>query len=108
MIVAPIVAAQSARRSRHMGEVLLRQSWLAGGWWTSLSISKQQLLKSSPLKRVAGQPSDSCFRRLLRGRWGISNFLLQIQPRIADSRCVHSQDVALSIRESNSLAVVEV
>ena len=91
-----------------MCELLLRQSWLAGGWWISLSISKQQLLKSSPLKRVAGQPSDSCFRRLLRGRWGISNFLLQIQPRIADSRCVHSQDVALSIRESNSLAVVEV
>ena len=91
-----------------MCELLLRQSWLQGGCWTSLSISKHQLLKRSPLKRMPGQPSDSCFRRPLRGRGGISNFLLLIQPRIADSRCVHSQDVALSIRESNSLAVVEV
>ena len=67
-----------------MCELLLRQSWLAGGWWTSLSISKQQLLKGSPLKRVAGQPGDSLSRRPLRGRWGISNFLLLIQPRTAD------------------------
>ena len=91
-----------------MCELLLRQSWLAGGCWTSLSISKQQLLKSSPLKRVAGQPSDSCFRRPLRGRWSISNFLLLIQPRVADSRCVHCQDIAHNTRVSNSLAVVEV
>ena len=67
-----------------MGEVLLRQSWLAGGWWTSLSISKQQLLKSSPLKRVAGQPSDSLSRPPLRGRCSIPNFVLLIQPRTAD------------------------
>ena len=84
LIVAPIVAAQSARRSRQMGDLLLRQSWLQGGCWTSLSISKHQLLKGSPLKKLPGQPSDSCFRRPLRGRWGISNFLLLIQPRIAD------------------------
>ena len=106
--VAPIVAAQSALRSRQMGELLLRQSWLQGGCWTSLGISKHQLLKGSPLKKLPGQPSDSCFRRPLRGRWGISNFLLLIQPRIADSRCVHCQDIAHNTRVSNSLAVVEV
>ena len=91
-----------------MGDLLLRQSWLQGGCWTSLSISKQQLLKGSPLKRVAGQSGDSCFRRPLRGRWGISNFLLLIQPRIADSRCVHCRDIAHITHVSNSLAVVEV
>ena len=67
-----------------MCELLLRQSWLAGGCWTSLSISKQQLLKSSLLKRVAGQPSDSLSRPPLRGRWGIPNFVLLIRPRTAD------------------------
>ena len=67
-----------------MGELLLRQSWLQGGCWTSLIISRQQLLKGSPLKKLPGQPSDSCFRRPLRGQWGISNFLLLIQPRTAD------------------------
>ena len=67
-----------------MGELLLRQSWLAGGWWTSLSISKQQLLKGSPLKKVAGQPSDSLSRPPLRGRCSIPNFVLLIRPRTAD------------------------
>ena len=67
-----------------MCELLLRQSWLQGGCWTSLIISRQQLLKGSPLKKLPGQPSDSCFRRPLRGQWGISNFLLLIQPRTAD------------------------
>ena len=91
-----------------MGELLLRQSWLAGGWWTSLSISNQQLLKGSPLKKMAGAPGLVSFGGAAAPPVGILNFLLLIQPRTADSRCVHCQDIAHSIRESNSLAVVEV
>ena len=91
-----------------MGELLLRQSWLAGGWWTSLSISKQQLLKGSPLKKVAGAPGLLPLGGAAAPPVGIPNFVLLIQPRTADSRCVHRQDIAPSIRESNSLAVVEV
>ena len=91
-----------------MGELLLRQSWLAGGWWTSLSISKQQLLKGSPLKKMAGAPGLVSFGGAAAPPVGILNFLLLIQPRIADSRCVHCQDIAHNTRVSNSLAVVEV
>ena len=91
-----------------MGELLLRQSWLAGGWWTSLSISKQQLLKGSPLKKVAGAPGLLPLGGAAAPPVGIPNFVLLIQPRTADSRCVYRQDIAPSIRESNSLAVVEV
>ena len=67
-----------------MGELWLLLRWLAGGCWGWCSISRQQLLKGSPLKKLAGQPSDSCFRRPLRGRWGIPNFVLLIRPRTAD------------------------
>ena len=83
-IVAPIVAAQSARRSRQMCELLLRQSWLAGGWWTSLSISKQQLLKGSPLKKMAGAPGLVSFGGAAAPPVGIPNFVLLIRPRTAD------------------------
>ena len=84
VIVAPIVAAQSARRSRQMGEVLLRQSWLQGGCWTSLSISKHQLLKGSPLKKMAGAPGLVSFGGAAAPPVGIPNFVLLIRPRTAD------------------------
>ena len=82
--VAPIVAAQSARRSRQMGELLLRQSWLQGGCWTSLSISKHQLLKGSPLKKVAGAPGLPSLGGAAAPPVGIPNFVLLIRPRTTD------------------------
>ena len=77
-------SAQSADAVRWMGELLLRQSWLAGGWWTSLSISKQQLLKGSPLKKMAGAPGLVSFGGAAAPPVGIPNFVLLIQPRTAD------------------------
>ena len=67
-----------------MGELLLRQSWLAGGWWTSISISKQQPLKGSPLKKVAGAPGLVSFGGAAAPPVGIPNFVLLFQPRTAD------------------------
>ena len=77
-------SAQSADAERWMGELLLRQSWLAGGWWTSLSISKQQLLKGSPLKKMAGAPGLVSFGGAAAPPVGILNFVLLIRPRTAD------------------------
>ena len=66
------------------GRLLLRQSWLAGGWWTSLSISNQQLLKGSPLKKVAGAPGLLPLGGAAARPVGIPNFVLLIRPRTAD------------------------
>ena len=55
-----------------MGELLLRQSWLQGGCWTSLSISKHQLVKGSPLKKLPGLPTaarTSTVHRAKRRSW---------------------------------------